>query len=211
MTRTKEAQTPAGTVKGGSIFPLSPTLPYIQEVTPVTIISTIDTKGKQQPYSIAEEGGLIDAFYNQGGEVSIANGGSGYTDDIDCSLYDSIIFFFWLNVLTPLVNDKISVAVAMGGSYTADDGINIGTSGTKLPLVSTFDDPEFIDFVDDATPEDWVPLSQTATNPTGVQPLVIRGLHGLKFRLRFQNNNALGTGAAIPVKTYVKRLGFSGA
>jgi len=210
MTKRK-SPTPSGTVEGQSVYPLLSELDYNQNVQPVTILSSIDSQGKQQPFTVAEEGGVVNAFDNQGGEISIANGGSGYTDTIDCSLYDSIIFFFWLNEFAPLLNDRISVAVAMGGAYSADDGINIETTGTKLPLVSPLDNAEFIDFANDATPLAWAPTSQTATNPTGVQPLVIRGLHGLKFRLRFQNNDALGTGGAITAKTYVKRLGFKGA
>ena len=62
MVRKKDAQTPAGTSKGGGVYPLAPTLPYIQEVTPVTIVSAIDSKGQQQPYQIAQDSGIINAF-----------------------------------------------------------------------------------------------------------------------------------------------------
>lgn len=211
--RTKDAQLPAGTREGGGVFPLSPTLPFKQQVTPVTIVSTIDGDGKQQVFTAGEEGGLVDALENQGGEISISNGGYGYTDVIDCSLYDSIIFFLWLNQSALLVPtaDRLEVDIAMGGRWTATDGTLIDSTGTKLPIVSPPDNALFIDFVNDPTPLNWVFVSTDATNPEAIQPLVIRGLHGLKFRLRFLNNNVMNNGAAIPVKTYVKRVGFQGA
>jgi len=211
--RTKDAQLPAGTREGGGVFPLAPTLPFKQQITPVTIVSTIDGDGKQQVFTAGEEGGLEDGFALQDGEVSITNGGSGYTDVIDCSLYDSVLFFLWLNQSLLLVptNDRMGVAIAMDGQWTAKDGIRITSTGTKLPIVSPVDSAEFIDFNLDDTPLNWVIISTEASNPEAIQPLMIRGLHGLKFRLRFQNNNVMNNGSAVPVKCYVKRIGFKGA
>ena len=88
--------TPSGTVEAGAVYPLAAQVEYEQKVQPVTIVSSLDTKGKQQPFTVAEETGLIDSLDAQGGSVSISNGGFGFSDSIDCSLHDGILLFNWL-------------------------------------------------------------------------------------------------------------------
>ena len=210
MVRKKDAQTPAGTVKGGSVYPISPTMPFIQEVQPVTLVSSIDDEGKQVPFTIAEEGGLLDSLENQGGSISISNGGFGFSDVIDCSLYDGILLFNWLNQLTPVLTDRIEIDVVGGGTWTAQDGTQFDTTGTKLPIVKPQDSATFIQVLNDPTPEGYVFLTTTGV-PTGVGAILINGLHGLKFRLRYKNNDADGAGGAITMKCYTKAIGFRGA
>ena len=210
MARQKDAQTPAGTTKGGGVYPLAPTLPYNQEVTPVTILSTIDSNGKQVPYSVAEEGGLLDSLEDQGGSISISNGGFGFSDVIDCSLFDGILLFNWLNQLTPILDNRIEIDIVGGGMWTAQDGTAFDTVSTKLPITKTGDSATFIQVLNDPTPEGYSFLTTTGA-PTGIGVIVINGLHGLKFRLRYKNNDADGIGGAITLKCYTKAIGFKGA
>jgi len=69
--------TPSGTVEGGSVFPLASNVEYQQSVQPVTIVSSLDTKGKQQPFTVAPDVNVINSFSNQGDSVSLTNNAIG--------------------------------------------------------------------------------------------------------------------------------------
>jgi len=201
MVRQKDAQTPAGTAKGGGVYPLAPTLPYIQEVTPVTIISTVDNKGKQQPYTIAPDTGILDSFELQGGDSgSIADGATAVSDPIDMSLYDSLILYPYASV--PLLPDKIEFDVIGGGSITADDGTQLimaNSAGSLIQIKHATDSLLFTDLLNDpdTTPDSATTLTQYK----------ITALHGLFISIAIKND----TGGALTMNMYHKKVRFLGA
>lgn len=201
MVRTKDAQTPAGTAKGGGVYPLAPTLPYIQEVTPVTIVSTVDTNGKQQPYTIAPDTGILDSFKLQGGDSgAVADGATAVSDPIDMSLYDSLILYPYASV--PLLPDKIEFDVIGGGSITADDGTQLimdNSAGSLIQIKHATDSLLFTDLLNDpdTTPDSATTLTQYK----------ITALHGLFISIAIKND----TGGALTMNMYHKKVRFLGA
>lgn len=199
--RTKDAQLPAGTVKGGSVFPLSPTLPFKQQVTPVCIVSTVDTKGKQQPYTVAPDTGVLDSFLLQGGDSgAISNGASAISDPIDMSLYDSLIIYPYASV--PLLPNTLEIDVVGGGQVTADDGTLLtmdASAGSLIQIKHATDSLLFTDVLNDpdTTPDSATTLTQYK----------ITALHGFQISIAIKND----TGGTLTMNMYHKKVGFVGA
>ena len=200
MTRKKDAQTPAGTTKGGGVYPLAPTLPYIQEVTPVTIVSAIDDKGQQQPYQIAPDTGIFDAYELQGGsKQEIANGATLRSDPIDMSQFDSLIFYIACNLPTVAGNEEIDLVSL--GNLTADDGTQLNLRGSSAPdgLQSKIAgvDAVFVDTLNDP--------SQTVGTGDNYYQYKVSGLHGMYVGISLKNN---GDTASFGV--YARKVAFRG-
>ena len=197
MVRKKDAQTPAGTTKGGGVYPLAPTMPYIQEVTPVTIVSAIDNRGKQQPYAVAPDTGILDSFDLQGGSVAIADGATARSDPIDMSLYDSVILYPYASV--PLLPGTLEFDICGGGVVTADDGTHLTMSTGLLQIKHATDSVLFTDMLNDP--------DVTTDSATTLTQYKITDLHGLFIRIAIKND----TGGALTMNMYHKQVGFKGA
>ncbi len=201
MVRKKDVQTPAGTTKGGGVYPLAPTLPYIQEVTPVTIVSAIDNRGKQQPFAVAPETGIIDAYELQGGSAqTIANGGSLISDTIDCSLHDSIVFYFACSV--PQLGNTLNIDMVSQGILTADNGFVMNLQG-----YTTAEGLQILEHGNSITTASEVldDVHSPSFTPNMTQ-YKICNLHGMSVAILLRNGGDTGA-----FDLYYKLVGFKGA
>lgn len=199
--RTKDVQLPSGTRKGSSVYPLAPTLPFKQQITPVTLVSAIDTNGKQQPYMVAPDTGILNAFELQGGSATIADGGTAVSDVIDMSLHDTLILFPWASA--PLLPGTLEIDVVGAGIVQADDGTAIGmnssTSG-QTQIKHLTDSVLFTDLLND-------PDVTTDSAVTALRQYKITGLHGLMVGIAIKND----TGSSLVMNCYQKKVRFMGA
>jgi len=194
------SSTPSGTVEGGSIFPLASNVGYEQSVQPVTIVSSLDTKGKQQPFTVAPDTNVINSFDQQGGSVSLTNNAIGVTDAIDMSLYDSLIIYPLSSA--PLLPDTIEIDIVGRGQVMAEDGQLLTMSTSTNPQISGSQTNSLL-FTDILNDPDTVPSSDV----TAILQYKITGLHGLLIAIAIKNT----TGSTLTMSCYHKQVGFKGA
>lgn len=199
MPKLRKQATPSGTVEGGEVFPLAPQVDYVQQVQPVCIVSSLDTKGKQQPFTIAPDAGVFNSFERQGGISILADGAIGVSDAIDMSLYDSLIIYPFMSV--PLLPNTIEIDIVGSGQVMAEDGqlLSMATN-TAVQIKHPTDSLLFTDILNDPD----------TTPSSAVDALVqykITGLHGLLIGIAIKND----TGGTLTATCYHKKIGFKGA
>lgn len=192
--------TPSGTVEGGSVYPLAAQVEYEQKVQPVTIVSSLDTKGKQQPFTVAPDVNVINSFDGQDGLVILGNNAIGTTDAIDMSLYDSLIIYPLSSA--PLVPNTIEIDIVGRGQVMAEDGTLLGMATDTRPQISASQTNGLL-FTDILNDPDTTPSSDSGA----ALQYKITGLHGLLIAVAIKNT----TGGTISISCYHKQVGFKGA
>ena len=192
--------TPSGTVEGGAVYPLAANVEYEQNVQPVTIVSSLDTKGKQQPFTVAPDTNVINSFSNQGDSVSLTNNAIGVTDAIDMSLYVSLIIYPLSSA--PLLPDTIEIDIVGRGSVMAEDGQLLSMATDTFPQISGSQTNSLL-FTDVLNDPDTAPASSV----DALLQYKITGLHGLMVAISIKNT----TGSTLTMSCYHKQVRFLGA
>lgn len=193
--------TPSGTVEGGAVYPLASNVAYEQSVQPVTIVSSLDTKGKQQPFTLAPNTGIVNSFGLQGSPITCADGASIRTDNIDCSLHDSLIFYISKN--NPIVAGTLEIDIIAQGTFQAEDGTNItldNSSTTNMQIKHNDAGLLFTDILND-------PDQDAGIGADNYYQYKVTDLHGLLIAVLLKNDS----GGSLDFTMFHKLVNFRGA